>query len=275
LRRFELGRRDGQRRFSWLTSFVLHAALAVLAVTVAWQAPFRPRQVQKPEVRDWVVLPPVDGPRPVRPSAAASTNRRIVIASEPLPPPEPLDVPLRTPTTLTRAGGPLVSGPQLGDGRAWVSPRPALAADVAEALYGSGDTALANARVNARLHAMLDTLNRFIDAEQRARRRPTWGTTVGGIPFGLDSQFINIAGIKIPTMALALLGNLLPPGNYEGALRAREFEDMRQDLLRAAQRTETFRDFQKYVRELRARKQAERDADRARQTPPDTTRVIP
>jgi len=45
--------------------------------------------------------------------------------------------------------------------------------------------------------------------------------------------------------------------------------------VRAAARTETFRDFQRYVKELRARKQAERDAERRRTTPPDTTGVIP
>ena len=274
MRQFELGRPESPKRFPWLTSVLLHGTLAVLAVTVAWQAPFRPRRSARPEVREWIVLPPVDGPRPVRPTTIVSTNRQLVIVpQEPLKP-EPVDVPLRAPTTLSRASGPIVAGPALGDGRTWVSPRPALAAEVAEALYGNGDS-LANARVEGRLHAMLDTLNQFIDQEQRARRRPTWNTTIGGIPFGLDSQFINIAGIKIPTMALALLGNLLPPGNYEGSLRAREFEDMRQDLLRAAQRTETFRDFRKYVQELRARKQLERDSVRARQTPPDTTRVIP
>lgn len=278
MRRFELGRPETPRRAPWLTSAVLHVTLAVLAITVAWQAPFRSRRARPPEVREWVVLPPYIGPRTARP-APGSTARRLAIA--PLPAAQPIDVPLRAPRGLTRAGGPIVMGPQLGDGRAWVEPRPALPADVADALYGGGDTTMRDAQVMQRLRAMLDSLNRMIDEDQRARRRPTWGTDVAGIPFGLDSQFINIAGLKIPTMALAMLGNLLPPGNYNESLRSRYFEDMRQDMLRAAQRTETFRDFQRYVKELRARKQAERDADRARKTPPppapppDTTRVIP
>jgi len=230
LRRFELGGSDSPRRASWLSSAALHVTLAMLAITVAWQAPLRSRRAQRPEVREWVVLPPLSGP--TRPSVVGSTARRVVIVPAPLPT-QPLDVPLRAPSGLTRAGGPIVIGPQLGDGRSWVSPRPALPAAVAEELYGS-DTAGRDARVTQRLHAMLDSLNQILSADQRARRRPTWGTEVGGIPFGLDSQYINIAGIKIPTMALALLGNLLPPGNYEGSLRARQFEDMRQDMLRAA-----------------------------------------
>lgn len=276
MRQFELGgRRDGARRFSWLSSAVLHAVLVVLGITVAWQAPFRPRSTERPEVREYIVLPPADGPRAARQPQRIPGGDRVTIARQPLPTPPP-DVPLRAPTALEPAGALVALGPHLGDGRTWVSPRPALPAEVAEALYGSDDTAEANARVTGRLRAMLDSLNRMIDQEQRSRRRPSWGTRIAGVPLAIDSQFVNIAGIKVPTTALAFLGNFLPQGNYDGALRARQYEDMRQDMLQAAQRTETFRDFQRYVKALRARKQAERDAERARQTPPpDTTKVIP
>ena len=279
MRQFELGgRRDVPRRFSWLSSVVLHVVLVVLAVTIAWQAPFRPRSTDRPAAPEYIVLPPADGPRVARQPQRIPGAGRVTIARQPLPTPPPPDVPLRAPTELEPAGGLAVLGPHLGDGRTWVSPRPALPAEVAEALYGSDDTAEANARVTDRLRAMLDSLNRMIDQEQRARRRPSWGTRIAGVPLEIDSQFVNIAGIKVPTTALAFLGNFLPQGNYDGALRARQYEDMRQDMLQAAQRTETFRDFQRYVKALRARKQAERDAERARQTPPpppDTTKVIP
>jgi hypothetical protein len=83
-----------------------------------------------------------------------------------------------------------------------------------------------------------------------------------------------VAGIKIPTMALALLGNLLPQGNFDEGVRARQLQDMRTDLLRAADRAQSFQDFRRYVRELRERKQAERDAERRRRAQ-DTTTVIP
>jgi len=46
---------------------------------------------------------------------------------------------------------------------------------------------------------------------------------------------------------------------------------MREDLMQAARRTETLRLFKQYVRDLRARKQAERDA--ARRARGDTTEV--
>jgi hypothetical protein len=165
--------------------------------------------------------------------------------------------------------------PHVGDGRLWVSPRPALPASVADALYG--DTVARNTEAVARLRVMVDSLNQVLDQVQRERQRPSWtvGGGEGGIPkFGIDSQYIHVAGIKIPTMALALLGNLLPQGNFDEGLRARQLQDMRTDLLRAADRAQSFQDFRRYVRELRERKQAERDAERRRRAQ-DTTTVIP
>ena len=102
---------------------------------------------------------------------------------------------------------------------------------------------------------------------------------VAGKTLGIDSQYIHIAGIKIPTAALALLPIRLPEGNYDEQRRARHLEDMRRDLLQAARRTETLQLFRQYVRELRARSQAERDAGRARGDTTgikaDTVRAIP
>jgi hypothetical protein len=170
--------------------------------------------------------------------------------------------------------GQLAPAPQVGDGRLWVSPRPPLPAPVAEALYG--DTTERRTAAVERLRAMVDSLNQVLDVMQRERQRPSW--TVGGEggapKFGIDSQYIHVAGIKIPTMALALLGNLLPQGNFDESMRARQLNDMRADLLRAADRAQSFQDFRRYVRELRERKQAERDAEQRRRDQ-DTTRVVP
>jgi len=178
-------------------------------------------------------------------------------------PPEP--APVGKPDSLLAANpasvGPhIVSPPQVGDGRLWVNPRPALPAEVAGALYETHEQR--DTGVVRRLHSMMDSLNVIIDQEQRARRTPTWTTDVAGKVFGIDSQFIHIAGIKIPTAALALLPISLPQGNYGEQMRARQLDQMREDLMQAARRTETLRLFKQYVRDLRARKQAERDAER-------------
>lgn len=164
--------------------------------------------------------------------------------------------------------------PQVGDGRLWVSPRPGLPAAVAAAIYG--DTASEHAAAITRLKAMVDTLNQVLSQEQREHRRPSW--TVGGTPdkpaWGLDSAYIHVAGIKIPTAVLALLGNMLPQGNFDESMRQRQLDYMRADIMQAAARAQSLAQFRIYVRELRERNQAERDAD-ARRRAQDTVKAVP
>ncbi len=246
----------------------------ILALTIPWQAPRRTA---------YIVLEPLDQPDQIAPfagtrhsrahrSAIATSARR---APEPPPPPPPTPAPDTSPALPAyNPDASLAPPPRVGDGRLWVSPRPGLPGPVAEALYG--DTAAHDSAAVGRLRSMVDSLNVVLDQVQRERQRPSW--TVGGEggtpKFGIDSQYIHIAGIKIPTAALALLGNLLPQGNFDEEVRARQLQDMRADLLRAADRAQTFHDFRRYVRELRERKQAERDAERRRQAQ-DTVRVVP
>jgi hypothetical protein len=250
----------------------------ILAVTVPWQAPRRRAEyvvLQPLEAGDSLQFVP--GTREMRAKGPTIVSSR----REPTPPPPapPPAVTAQPDTGVTMPAydpnaGRLVPAPQVGDGRLWVSPRPPLPAAVAEALYG--DTTGRRAVAIERLRAMVDSLNQVLDVMQRERQRPSW--TVGGEngspKFGIDSQFIHIAGIKIPTAALALLGNLLPQGNFDEGMRARQLNDMRADLLRAADRAQSFQDFRRYVRELRERKQAERDADERRRAQ-DTLKAVP
>src|SRR3989449_11331079 len=83
---------------------------------------------------------------------------------------------------------------------------------------------------------------------------------VAGKTIGIDSQYIHVAGIKIPTAVLALLPVTLPQGNYDEQLRARQLEDLRRDLMQAARRTETPPRFPKGDRGVRAGAQAAGDA---------------
>jgi hypothetical protein len=166
--------------------------------------------------------------------------------------------------------------PQVGDGRLWVSPRPGLPASVAAALYG--DTTGQRDAAIARLRAMVDSLNVILDQEQRRGRRPSW--TVGGTPdnptWGLDSAYLHVAGIKIPSIVLATLGLLkgMPQGNFDEDMRARQMNYMREDILHAADRAQSLQEFKRYVRELRDRRQAERDAEDRRRAQ-DTVRAVP
>lgn len=252
----------------------MHGTLVVVAITSSWQIDRHQRLItiippRPPEVRE---LPPFGGTRRgIGPSGGLGRPLPNAAVPDTTPPvPAPVGRPDTLLATSAEAVGPhIVTPPQVGDGRLWVTPRPALPSEVADALYepqADRDTAVVR-----RLHAMVDSLNVIIDQDQRARQRPTWTTEVAGQVFGIDSQFIHVAGIKIPTAALALLPISLPQGNYDEQMRARQLDEMRADLMQAARRTESLQMFRQYVRELRARKQAEREA--ARRVKGDTTRV--
>ncbi|HEV2669833.1 MAG TPA: hypothetical protein VGU74_01975 [Gemmatimonadales bacterium] len=269
----------------------------VLFFTVSWEAPWRRA--------DYIVLQPVDtgdalifvpGTREERangPKTLASgheTSRPATAATPPPPHPAPPTPPspavaaaaAATPQRDTAVTMPaydpnaslVAPAPQVGDGRLWVSPRPALPAPVAAALYG--DTAAQHSAAIERLRAMVDSLNQILDQMQSEKQRPKW--TVGGTPekpeWGIDSAYIHIAGIKIPTPALALLGNLLPPGNFDEEMRMRQLNYMREDILQAANRAQSLREFKRYVHELRDRRQAEHDAEERRRAQ-DTVKAVP
>jgi hypothetical protein len=165
------------------------------------------------------------------------------------------------------------------DARIWVGPRPALPKDVAEALYIPKDSVHPDTVVRRRLRALVDSMNHLLDLAERDRKAPSWTTDVGGMKFGMDSANIYIAGLKIPTPVLALFGSALPQGNFDEAMRDKAMADIRRDMMQAAQRAKTMDEFNHYVRELRQRKQAERDAERRQRdsvhtTGPDTVRMI-
>jgi hypothetical protein len=188
------------------------------------------------------------------------------------PPPAPAAPAAAVPAAAAAAVlGPFVDA-RTNDLRVWPGPRNSLPREVAEVLYDPRDTTPRDTVVKHRLRAMVDSLQHVIDLAERDRKAPSWTTEVGGKKFGIDSANIYIAGIKIPTPVLALLGSNLPQGNFDEAMRERQIADMRRDIMQAAERTQTMHEFQQYVRELRARKQAERDA--ARRQVGDTGGVV-
>ncbi len=255
-----------------------------VAITASWRIDRHQTLITiiPPETPHPQELPPYGGTRPGK-GPSGGLGRPVPQAAVPDTTP-PVPAPIgKADTTLAASpvtvGPHIVSPPEVGDGRLWVLPRPALPAVVADALYAPKEQR--DTVVVRRLRAMVDSLNVIINQEQRASRRPTWTTEVAGKMFGIDSQYIHVAGIKIPTAALAFLPISLPQGNYDEQMRARQLDEMRQDLMQAARRTETLQLFKQYVRELRARRQEERDAARRQRgdttnTPAlDTTKITP
>jgi len=266
---------------AWLVTAAIHVIAVILFFTVNWQAPWgKPRYVllEPRDVGDTLVFVP--GTREARakgPTIVSTRPEPPPPAAAPQPPPaapSPPDTGVTLPAYDPNASR-VAPAPQIGDGRLWVSPRPGLPAAVADAIYG--DTTGRRIAAIDRLKAMVDTLNQIMDQEQREHRRPSW--TVGGTPdrpqWGIDSAYIHIAGIKIPTTVLAGLGYLFKGGgNFDEDMRARQLNDMRADILRAADRAQTLQQFRRYVRELRERKQAERDAEDRRRAQ-DTVQAVP
>ncbi len=100
---------------------------------------------------------------------------------------------------------------------------------------------------------------------------PSWTTEVAGKKFGLDSKNIYIAGLKIPAAVLALLP--ISAGNIDQNRAYSHLMDLRADLLYAAQRAQTLEEFKQVIREIRLRKEREREFERNQRTapPPETT----
>jgi hypothetical protein len=82
----------------------------------------------------------------------------------------------------------------------------------------------------------------------------------------LDSKNIYIAGLKIPAAVLALLP--IPAGNIDQNRAYNHFMDLRADLMYAAQRAQTLEEFKEVIREIRLRKEREREFEKNQRTAP-------
>jgi hypothetical protein len=257
----------------WMIAIAMHVAAIVVLITM----PFAHRTPS-----EIITIIPLERPMP----AYAGQQRRSApqggYGSVRPEPPAPIQAPAPKPVTPIpvaavpeTTSGPVREArglpiPQLGSGVLWVAPRPALPGDVADVMYN--DTLARDRPVVQRLKAMVDSLNVILDEQRAESRKPAWTTQIAGKEFGIDSQYIHVAGIAIPTAALALLPIRLPEGNYDEYRRSRQLEMMRQDLLYSAMRAQTLADFRRYVHELRDRKQAEHDfEERQKGTKKDTT----
>jgi hypothetical protein len=150
--------------------------------------------------------------------------------------------------------------PRFGDGRLWVRPQVDLTSGNVTVMNIPVDSA-----VRVRIQQMVDSFN-VARARQPRGGLPNWTTEIAGAKFGLDSQFVYIAGIKIPAVLLALLP--LPQGNIEQAERAAMLNSQRQEIQFDMMRQSAREDQERYAEEMRRRRQEERDAERRRRERP-------
>jgi hypothetical protein len=189
-----------------------------------------------------------------------------------LPRPEPSPV-TEVPSPGEEAGASRAGriGPGLAEGRLWVRPLPLPPRELAERL--SQDRAeLVDSAVSAIVQAYLDSI--ASDPASKNVGLPSWTTEVAGRKFGLDSKNIYIAGLKIPAAVLALLP--IPGGNIDQNRAYNRLMDLRGDLLYAARRAETLEEFKEVIREIRLRKEREREFEKNQRTaPPPETPATP
>jgi hypothetical protein len=154
-------------------------------------------------------------------------------------------------------------GPGLAQGRLWVRPLPLPPRELAQRLSRSRAELLDSA-VTSIVQAYLDSI--ASDPATRNQGLPSWTTEIAGRKFGLDSKNIYIAGLKIPAAVLALLP--IPAGNIDQNRAYSHLMDLRADLLHAARRAETMEEFKEAIREIRLRKEREREFQRNQRTAP-------
>ena len=202
------------------------------------------------------------GRRPARPELP-SPSRSAVAQPEQQPERTTLDTGSaprpQPPEALARIG------PGLAQGRLWVRPLPLPPRDLAQRLSGSRGELLDSA-VTSIVQAYLDSIANEPSNENQGP--PSWTTEIAGKKFGLDSKNIYIAGLKIPTVVLRFLSIPLTGGNIDQNRAFNHYMDVRADLLYAAQRAQTMEEFKTVIREMRERKEREREFQRNQRTAP-------
>jgi hypothetical protein len=162
-------------------------------------------------------------------------------------------------------------GPGLAQGRLWVRPLPLPPRELAQRLSRSR-AELVDSAVTAIVQGYLDSI--ASDPATRNQGLPDWTTQIAGKKFGLDSKNIYIAGLKIPAAVLALLP--IPAGNIDQNRAYSHLMDLRGDLMYAAQRAQTMEEFKTVIREMRERKEREREFQRNQRTaPPPKEPAVP
>lgn len=210
-------------------------------------------------------------PRPSRPGPAPAP------APAPAPPPQPPAQPAPADTGAAPAASARI-GPSLAQGRLWVRPLPLPPRELAQRVTRS-HTELVDSAVTATVQAYLDSI--AADPTLRNAELPSWTTEIEGKTFGIDSRNIYIAGLKIPAAVLALLP-VPASGNPDQRRAYQHLQDMRADIQRAAMRAQNAQEFKEMIRDMRERKEREREFERNQRTPPpripapaDTIRAEP
>ena len=177
------------------------------------------------------------------------------------PPAQPADTP-RTPAP--RPGRTVRIGPALGEGKLWVRPLPAPPRELARELARS-HLELVDSAVAAIVQAYVDSVLSAPAAAGAAP--PSWTTQIFGKTFGIDSKYIYLGGLRIPSAVLALLP--IKGGTTMEYSQANRLALIREDLQRASARAQTMEEFKRAVKELRAERERQKEIERNQRLKPE------
>lgn len=161
-------------------------------------------------------------------------------------------------------------GPGLAEGRLWVRPLPLPPAELALRL-SKDHVALVDSAVHAIVQGYMDSI--ASDPSSRAQGMPSWTKEIAGKKFGIDAKNVYIAGLKIPAAVLALLP--IPAGNLDQNRAYNHLMDLRADIQQAAQRADNLEEFKLMIREMRLRKEREREFQKNQRTAPTADSTSP
>ncbi len=253
---------------AWITSVAIHLVVAVLFIqALLSRHPFfmsfgRPAPEAVVERIGFLSLPQQKNPGPVTAGRSGGDG----ISKKPSAVPLPV-APTVVPTTITAApkgppvmsigpsSGPLIGGggqllgiqPRYEDSRVWAAP---------------GQIATAPKTATERLDSVIvndiGAYNDSVRVANAGRRAPgDWTFQKNGQKYGIDSKYIRLGPVSIPTAVLAMLpinltGN---PTTYE---RNKTLTANHDEIFEQAQRGMNNADFDKAVRSIRQRKERER-----------------
>jgi hypothetical protein len=214
-----------------------------------------PREKPKPAPTPEVAKPP-EAPAPETPAVA---------------PPQPAES-VTTPAP-SRGQGMVRIGPSPGEWKLWVRPLPAPPREIVEGITRS-HVELVDSAVSEIVQAYIDSV--LNSPSHPGERLPSWTTQIDGKTFGIDSKYIYLGGLKIPSAILAMLP--IKGGTTMQFSDANRLATIRDDLKYAAQRAQTMEDFKRAVRELRAERERQHELEKNQRLKPekkDTATKVP
>lgn len=285
--RFALPRHSHPSWWIWVVACVVHIPFLMLLITehralvrdveslgvpVVLAPPVQQvPMVYRPGPRARRTAPPVAAVPRVRAPSPGASGAGVTLPADRLAPVAPGGTGLAQGGTPDSGSGRMAAAgdafrPKYGTGALWVQPMPMTTQEMASRLSGKSMAEITDSAVTAIVQGYLD---RMAEERPQSGTLPSWTTTIAGKKVGLDSRWIYLGPLKIPTALLTLLP-IRVQSNPTEADFSRRLNAMREDLFDAARRSANYDEFKKAVQELRDETQRKRDFERNRRTAPDS-----